>query len=126
MSRIWRITTDWTFFLAMIAVSGVAIWQLCMWWKAPVNKYPNAREGFGVLALLGLAAYTAYSIVSGYFCADEDGGRILSTVWIVVGMAPFVASLVSPVEGGAPGTIVAGLFTGLALCYRFQRRGWLE
>ncbi len=110
----------------MLAVIGVAIWQLFTWWKAPVSKYPNAREGFGVLALFGLAAYTAYSIVSGYFFADEDSGRMPSTVWIVIGIAPFVASLVSPYEGSATGTIVAGLFTGLALCYRFQRRGWLE
>ena len=110
----------------MIAMIVFAVWQLFAWWKAPVSKYPNLREGLGVLALLGFAAYTAYSIVGGYFCADEDSGRIPSTIWIVVGIAPFVASLVSPVEGGVAGTIVAGLFTGLALCYRFQRRGWLE
>ena len=110
----------------MLGVSGWMAWQLFVWWNAPISRYPNGREAFGVLALLGLAAFTAFSIVSGYFSADEDSGRVLSAIWIVLGIVPFVASLVSPVDGDATGTIVAGLFTVLALCYRFQRRGWLE
>ena len=109
----------------MIVIAGVALWQVVVWSKGPVRQYPNAREGFGVLAIFSFALYTAYSVVMGYFRAEEDSGRIAATIWIVVGIAPFVAEMVSPSEGGPTITIAAGIFTAVALCYRFQRRGWL-
>src|SRR4051812_8386296 len=98
MSRVWRVTTDSAFLAVMLGVSGWTVWQLFAWWKAPVSRYPNAREAFGVLSLLALAAYAVYSVVHGYFSADEDSGRVPSTIWIVLGIGPFVGSLISPMD----------------------------
>ena len=126
MSRLWRIATDAGFLIAQIAIFGVAGWQMFEWLSGPVANYPNARPALGVLMLMAISGYTVFAIVAGYFEADEDKGRTLATVWIFLGMIPFVAASVSSDAGGWRTQFGAAVFTLLAVTYRFQRRGWLR
>ena len=126
MSRIWRITTDAGFLIAQIAILGVSGLQMYEWLLGPVASYPKTRPALGVLNVMAISGYTAFSIVAGYFEADEDKGRTLATVWIFLGVIPFVAASVSSDAGGWRTQLGAAMFTLLAVAYRFQRRGWLH
>jgi hypothetical protein len=127
MSRAWRCLTDLGFLLAVAAVGVAVADQFYVLWITPVAKIKISRPGgvLGVLGLFSLAVYTVYAVVAGYYQADEDKGKIVATVWIFLGVIPFVAGLVSP-WGFEPGVVtLAAFFTLLAIAYRFQRRGWL-
>ena len=117
--------TDIGFLLAVIAIAIVCAHQIYRWCSGPVLAYPNAQEAMSVLEVFGLAAWTVYSIVAGYYQGDEEIGRVAAMCWIFLGMIPFVASLVSTEVGGPRVAAGAGLFILLAAGYRFQRRGWL-